>query len=78
MNTEIMILCGTAATLGLVHTLLGPDHYLPFVVMSRARKWSAVRTAWITFACGLGHVLSSVVLGLVGIAFGIAVMKLEK
>ena len=77
MTTEIAILCGTAASIGFLHTLFGPDHYLPFIVMNRARKWSAVKTAWITFACGLGHVLSSVVLGLIGIAFGIAVMKLE-
>ncbi len=77
MNTGIFILCGTAAALGFVHTLLGPDHYLPFIVMTRARKWSAAKTAWITFACGLGHVLSSVVLGLIGIALGVALMKLE-
>ncbi len=77
MNTGIIILCGTAAALGFVHTLLGPDHYLPFIVMNRARKWSATKTAWITFACGVGHVLSSVILGLIGIAFGVAVMKLE-
>ncbi len=77
MNMDVAILCWTAATLGFVHTVLGPDHYLPFIVMNRARKWSAAKTAWITFACGLGHVLSSVVLGLIGIACGIAVMKLE-
>lgn len=77
MNMDIAILCWTAATLGFIHTVLGPDHYLPFIVMNRARKWSAAKTAWITFACGLGHVLSSVVLGLIGIAFGVAVMKLE-
>ena len=77
MNIDVAILCWTAATIGLVHTLLGPDHYLPFIVMNRARKWSATKTAWITFACGLGHVLSSVVLGLIGIACGVAVMKLQ-
>jgi sulfite exporter TauE/SafE len=77
VTTDVAILCWTAATLGFIHTLLGPDHYLPFIVMNRARNWSATKTAWITFACGLGHVLSSVVLGLIGIACGIAVMKLE-
>lgn len=77
MNTEIAILCGTAASIGFLHTLLGPDHYLPFIVMTRARKWSATKTAWITFLCGVGHVGSSVVLGLIGIACGVAVMKLE-
>jgi nickel/cobalt exporter len=77
MNTEIAILCWTAASIGFIHTVLGPDHYLPFIVMNRARRWSAPKTAWITFLCGVGHVGSSVVLGLIGIACGIAVMQLE-
>lgn len=77
MTAELKVLCITAASIGFMHTLFGPDHYLPFIVMSRARKWTALKTAVITFLCGLGHVLSSVVLGLLGIAFGIAVMKLE-
>jgi sulfite exporter TauE/SafE len=77
MNTDMALLFGTAAMLGFVHTVLGPDHYLPFIVMNRARKWSAAKTAWITFLCGVGHVGSSVVLGLIGIGFGIALMKLE-
>ena len=77
MSKEIIILCTTAASIGFIHTLLGPDHYLPFIVMSKARNWSASKTAIITFLCGVGHIMSSVVLGLIGIAFGIAVMKLE-
>jgi len=60
-----------------LHTLFGPDHYLPFIVMKKARNWSFAKTLSITIACGLGHVLSSVVLGLIGIAAGIALMKLE-
>jgi nickel/cobalt exporter len=76
ISSEILVLVGTAATLGLVHTVLGPDHYLPFIVLSRARKWSLSKTLLISFFCGLGHVLSSVVLGLVGIALGITVSRL--
>ncbi len=75
---NLWLLVGTAATLGFVHTLIGPDHYLPFIVISRARKWSLSRTLWISFLCGLGHVLSSVVLGFLGIALGVAVGHLEK
>jgi nickel/cobalt exporter len=67
----------TAASVGFIHTLLGPDHYLPFVMISWARKWSGFRTMIITFLCGIGHVGSSVVIGLVGVALGIAVGKLE-
>ncbi|MHC4835539.1 MAG: sulfite exporter TauE/SafE family protein, partial [Planctomycetota bacterium] len=77
MDSEILILCGTAASIGLIHTAVGPDHYLPFIVMGRARQWSAAKTAWITLLCGLGHVFSSVLLGLIGVAAGTAVMKLK-
>ncbi|MCF7848356.1 MAG: sulfite exporter TauE/SafE family protein [Kiritimatiellales bacterium] len=77
MNEAIKVLCVTAATIGFFHTLFGPDHYLPFIVMSKARSWSMTKTLFITFLCGLGHVFSSVVLGLIGVAFGLALGKLE-
>lgn len=77
MSTEIKALILTAFSVGLLHTLFGPDHYLPFVMISWARKWSALKTACITFLCGIGHILSSVVLGLIGVALGIMVKKLE-
>jgi len=70
-------LTATAAGLGFTHTLLGPDHYVPFVAMARAGGWSPTKTALITLLCGIAHVLSSVVLGAVGIAAGIAVFKLQ-
>jgi sulfite exporter TauE/SafE len=76
MNDSIALLSVTAVSLGFIHTILGPDHYLPFIVMSQAKKWSTKKTMLITFLCGLGHVLSSVVLGLIGIAVGISVSKL--
>ncbi len=77
MDKGLMALYITAAAIGFVHTLFGPDHYLPFIVMSRARKWSLAKTGIITFLCGLGHVVSSVIIGVVGIIFGIGVMRLE-
>jgi len=77
ISREILILIGTAASIGFIHTVLGPDHYLPFIVMSRARQWPLAKTLFISFLCGLGHVLSSVGLGFIGLAFGIAVSRLE-
>jgi len=77
MSEAITVLCVTAATIGFFHTLFGPDHYLPFIVMGKARHWKLPKTMFITFLCGLGHVLSSVVLGLIGVAFGLALGKLE-
>ena len=76
MSDSITLLSITAVSLGFFHTLLGPDHYLPFIVLSQAKKWTIKKTMLITFLCGLGHVLSSVVLGMVGIAVGISVNKL--
>jgi nickel/cobalt exporter len=77
IEREILVLAGTAATLGLVHTVIGPDHYLPFIVIGRARQWTLRKTLGVAFLAGLGHILSSVVLGFVGIALGLAVSKLE-
>ncbi len=75
---ETAILCWSAAAIGTVHTFLGPDHYVPFVAMSRAGGWSPRKTLIVTALCGVGHVLGSVVLGLVGVALGTAVFHLER
>lgn len=77
MNNEIILLSASAATIGFIHTLFGPDHYLPFIIMSRARNWSIWKTSLLTVVCGLGHVGSSIAIGMIGIAFGIGVSKLE-
>lgn len=74
---ELQILIASAAFLGFIHTLLGPDHYLPFIVLGKARNWSVSRTMWITFISGVGHVGGSVILGVIGIALGISLSKLE-
>lgn len=77
MTAELSALFITAASIGFLHTVLGPDHYLPFIMMSWARKWSRAKTIVITFLCGLGHIASSVALGLIGVSLGLAVKKLE-
>ena len=73
----ITLLVITAVSLGFIHTVLGPDHYLPFIVMSKARNWPMKKTLFITVLCGFGHILSSVVIGFIGIAAGIAISKIE-
>ena len=60
----------TAASIAFLHTVLGPDHYLVFTAMGKARGWTLAKTLRITLYCGIGHVLGSVVLGLVGLAIG--------
>ena len=70
MNVDIGLLLLTALSIGFVHTLLGPDHYLPFVAMSAARNWTRAKTMWVTALCGVGHVFGSIVIGFAGIALG--------
>lgn len=70
-------LLAAAVSIALLHTLIGVDHYLPFVVLGRARKWSFKRVMAITALCGVGHCVGSVVLGFVGIGLGVAVGRLE-
>lgn len=77
MSNDLWLLTITAASLGCIHTLIGPDHYLPFVMMSRAGHWSRKKTMLITLACGAGHVLSSIVIGAIGILLGIALHEVE-
>jgi ABC-type nickel/cobalt efflux system permease component RcnA len=76
MTPEVKTLLIAAGSVGFIHTLLGPDHYVPFIVMSWARKWSTVKTAIITVMCAFGHIGSSVILGLVGVSLGLAVENL--
>jgi nickel/cobalt transporter (NicO) family protein len=71
MSPEILTLVGLAAFLGFFHTLIGPDHYVPFIMMAAARDWSRAKTALITLLCGIGHVASSIVLGFLGVGLGV-------
>jgi hypothetical protein len=58
--------------------VLGPDHYLPFLMLAHARGWSRAKTLVITLACGVGHVMSSIVLGLAGLALGAGMGWMQK
>lgn len=69
---SVQALAWTALLLGFVHSVLGPDHYVPFVMMARAWRWSWPRTFVITLLCGFGHVLSSVVIAVLLIGAGTA------
>ncbi|HEX9208026.1 MAG TPA: hypothetical protein VF851_07305 [Steroidobacteraceae bacterium] len=77
MNTDIGLLLLTALSIGFIHTLLGPDHYLPFVAMSAARNWTRRKTMLVTAACGVGHVFGSILIGFIGIAIGASLHRLQ-
>lgn len=77
MTSEAAILLTTTISIAFVHTLAGPDHYLPFIAIAKARNWHMRKTLWFTVLCGIGHVGSSVILGLIGVMLGIAVSSIE-
>jgi len=77
MNEGLTVLLSTAIGIGFLHTLIGVDHSLPFVVLGRAQGWSVRKLLTITTLCGVGHVLSSVILGAVGIGLGVAAERLD-
>ncbi|MNS55844.1 hypothetical protein D3C72_886890 [compost metagenome] len=77
MNTALATLIASAITISCLHTATGPDHYLPFIVLSRSRKWSLSKTIVWTILCGLGHIFSSVLLGLVGVVLGWQLSRLS-
>jgi nickel/cobalt transporter (NicO) family protein len=66
------------AAIAITHTLFGPDHYLPFIMLARARRWSNTRTVLVTMSCGFGHILSSLLLGSIGLAAGSALSRIER
>lgn len=77
MTPELQILLSTAISIGVIHTITGPDHYVPFVVMAKSKGWTLKKTSSVTLMCGLGHVSSSIIIGIIGIIFGVGLSKIE-
>jgi sulfite exporter TauE/SafE len=77
MNPELVTLILSTMAISFIHTASGPDHYLPFIVLSKSKKWSLTNTIFWTSLCGMGHVLSSVLIGFIGIFLGWQLTKLD-
>jgi len=89
MTNELLILRWSAASIGFVHTILGPDHYVPFIMIGKARNWSMPRTigtmtlaVWIA-SLGLSQInlnklqpLSHFVAGIIIFASGMSIQFL--
>lgn len=77
MQTDIEVLMIAAVSIACLHTVTGPDHYLPFIALSKSRGWSFPKTLFWTIVCGAGHVWSSVLLGLGGALVGWSLSKVS-
>jgi uncharacterized membrane protein YuzA (DUF378 family) len=78
MASDLGTLSLAAASIGFLHCVGGPDHYLPFVAMSRVGVWSLRKTLLVTTLCGIGHVIGSALFGLIGIAGGLLVHEMHE
>ena len=69
IDTATVPLLATAAATAVLHSAI-PDHWLPFVLIGRARGWGAARTARITALAGLVHLAVSFGLAFLALAIG--------
>jgi nickel/cobalt transporter (NicO) family protein len=68
MNAAVLTtVAATGFTVAFFHAAI-PTHWLPFVLVSRARGWSRTKTLAVSMLAGLGHVALTSLLGL-GVAW---------
>jgi hypothetical protein len=72
----MLALLVSAAGIAFTHTLMGPDHYLPFVAVGIERRWRWRQLMLVTLLCGGVHLVGSVLLGALGIALQAELKKL--
>ncbi|MDP2654427.1 MAG: hypothetical protein Q8Q08_10405 [Candidatus Omnitrophota bacterium] len=75
MNQEFTLMIQAAFAVGIVHTLLGPDHYVPFIALAKSRRWTLAKTIGVTLLCGLAHIAGAVVLGLGIVGLGLSLQR---
>lgn len=68
-SVDLYAVGGAAIGTALFHTLI-PDHWLPFVLIGRARSWSAGKAAIVAAVSGGIHVLTSTAIALAVLGLG--------
>lgn len=68
-NATLSAIWVAALLTAVLHTIMGPDHYLPFVAIGKSRHFSLKKTLFWTFVCGIGHIASALLIALVFIYF---------
>jgi nickel/cobalt transporter (NicO) family protein len=68
-STVLTTVAATGFTVAFFHAAI-PTHWLPFVLVARARNWGRAKTIAVTSLAGLGHVALTSLLGLLIAWFG--------
>ena len=66
METGLWALMTATLVLAVTHTI-NPDHWFPFVMVGRANKWRLSWVLGLATLAGIGHVGTSVLIGLFGV-----------
>ena len=70
-HSVLLSLLGGGFVAAFLHADL-PTHWLPFVLVGRAQRWSMTRTLLAVVVAGLAHILTTAVLGGLIVAAGLA------
>lgn len=70
------VLLASAVSVAFFHSL-APDHWLPFVALAKSSRWKIPHLAGIATLAGIGHVTSSLLIGVIGLGAGWAVHRME-
>jgi ABC-type nickel/cobalt efflux system permease component RcnA len=70
MHDNATLLISAVLAVGVLHTLV-PDHWAPLAALARRHGWSPMRTALAAAGAGLGHVSSTLLLGVAVWAIGV-------
>jgi hypothetical protein len=72
ITTAGLLLVLSVGVVGVLHTM-APDHWVPITLIARQRGWSKSETAKAALLAGAGHVVTTLIIGLVvwfaGVAF---------
>jgi hypothetical protein len=71
LNASGLLLVLSVAVVGVLHTAV-PDHWVPITLMARQRGWTKGETARAALQAGTGHVVTTLILGLLVWAAGLA------
>jgi hypothetical protein len=63
MDAQGWLLTLSVAVVGVLHTLV-PDHWVPITLIARQRGWSRSETVLAAAQAGTGHVLTTLIIGL--------------
>ena len=70
------LLLASTVSIAFLHSL-APDHWMPFAVIGKAKKWSRPKLILITLISGIGHVGSSILLGSLGLFLGLGLSGIK-